>query len=228
MLLKPFDRLPESMQTAEIRHYYDIIAKRKLSLLIKQAADFLLAAVLLVILAVPMLVIAVVIKCTSKGPVFFFQERAGRYLRPFRICKFRTMRTDAEQCGGQITVGERDPRITGIGWFLRKYRLDELPQLFNILGGQMSFVGARPEVMRYVACYSGAMSATLLIKPGITGFASVRFKDENALLGRESDPEKAYIEHIIPAKMALDLEYVESFGVLTDIKTMLETVREVL
>lgn len=228
MLLKPFNELPLQFQSNEVKEYYDILNSKKPSLVIKQVADFLIALILLFVLALPMIIISIVIKCTSKGPVLFKQKRVGRYLKPFYICKFRTMRVDAEKMGAQITVGERDPRITNIGWFLRKYRLDELPQIFNILLGQMSFVGARPEVPRYVDEYSGAMTATLLIKPGITGYASIHFKNENELLGKESDPEKAYILHIIPAKMKLDLEYLQDLSPITDIKTMLNTVLEVV
>lgn len=227
MFICPFENLPSEMQTDEIKQYYDILQGKKASLFVKQLFDFLLALILVILLSPLMLVLAIIIKCTSKGPVFFLQTRVGRYLKPFKIIKFRTMRTDAEKTGKQITVGERDPRITGVGAFLRKFRLDELPQLFNIIAGQMSFVGARPEVPRYVSEYSGAMAATLLIKPGITGYASVKFKNENELLGKESDPEKAYIEHIIPVKMALDLEYINDLSPICDIKTMFLTVKEV-
>ena len=226
--MKSFENLPKEMQNDKVREYYDIVAKRQAAYIIKCVGDFILALAATIILILPMLVIAAVIKCTSKGPVIFKQTRVGRYMKPFKIWKFRTMRTDAEKSGKQLTVGERDPRITKIGGFLRKYRLDELPQLVNILLGQMSFVGARPEVPRYVKEYSGAMSATLLLRPGVTGFASIRFKDENELLGKQQDPEQAYIEKILPIKMNLDLQYVEQFGVWTDIKTMLETVKAVL
>lgn len=225
-MLKAFTMLPKEMQTDEIRKYYDILAKKKLALLIKQIFDRVLAFILLIILSPVLIVLAIIIKCTSKGPVMFRQKRVGRYLKPFNIWKFRTMRIDSEKLG-QITVGNRDPRITNIGWFLRKYRLDELPQLLNILAGQMSFVGARPEVPKYVERYSGAMAATLLIRPGVTGYASIRFKNENELLGEENDPERAYVEKILPIKMGLDLEYVEELGIITDIKTMLETVKAV-
>ena len=225
-MLKAFTMLPKEMQTDEILKYYDILAKKKLALLIKQIFDRVLAFILLIILSPVLIVLAIIIKCTSKGPVMFRQKRVGRYLKPFNIWKFRTMRIDSEKLG-QITVGNRDPRITNIGWFLRKYRLDELPQLLNILAGQMSFVGARPEVPKYVEQYSGAMAATLLIRPGVTGYASIRFKNENELLGEEDDPERAYVEKILPIKMGLDLEYVEELGIITDIKTMLETVKAV-
>lgn len=226
-MLKAFSKLPRQMQTDEIRKYYDILAKKKAVLLLKQIFDRIAALILLVILSPVMIVLAVIIKCTSKGPVIFRQKRVGRYLKPFNIWKFRTMRVDSEK-HGQITVGSRDPRITNIGWFLRKYRLDELPQLFNILAGQMSFVGARPEVPKYVEQYSGAMAATLLLRPGVTGYASIRFKDENELLGGEDDPERAYVEKILPIKMGLDLEYIEELGIFTDIKTMLQTVFAVI
>lgn len=225
-MLKVFSALPQQMQTDEIRKYYDILANKKASLFVKSVFDRIAAFFLLVILSPVLIVLAIIIKCTSKGPVIFHQKRVGRYLKPFNIWKFRTMRVDSEKFG-QITVGSRDPRITKIGWFLRKYRLDELPQLFNILAGQMSFVGARPEVPKYVSQYSGAMAATLLLRPGVTGYASIRFKDENQLLGEVDDPEWAYVEKILPIKMGLDLEYVEELSVLTDIKTMLETVKAV-
>lgn len=226
-MLKAFSELPGQMQTDEIRRYYDILAKRKRSLAAKQLFDRTAAFILLVVLSPILLVLAIIIKCSSRGPIIFRQKRVGRYLKPFYIWKFRTMQVDAEKLGGQITVGSRDPRITKIGWILRKYRLDELPQLFNILAGQMSFVGARPEVPKYVEQYSGTMAATLLIRPGVTGYASIRFKDENELLGEEDDPERAYVEKILPIKMGLDLNYVEELSVITDIKTMLETVKAV-
>lgn len=227
-MLKNFDELPEQFKTDDVREYYNILKKKKVSLFFKAVIDFLLALIMTIILLPVMLIIAVIIKCTSKGPVFFRQKRVGRYSKEFDIIKFRTMRTDAEKIGAQITVGERDPRITSIGYFLRKYRLDELPQLFNILLLQMSFVGARPEVPRYVAEYKNDYIATLLIRPGITGYASIRFKDENEILGKEENPEKAYIEKIIPIKMELDLEYVKELSVFTDIKTMFKTVIEVI
>lgn len=225
--MKSFHDLPDGYQTDGIRRYYDILRKKHTTLVFKRIFDIFFSALLIILLSPAMIIISIVIKCTSRGPVLFLQERVGRYSMPFMICKFRTMRIDAESVGRQITVGERDPRITGIGYFLRRFKLDELPQLFNVFIGQMSFVGTRPEVPRYVDEYTDDMLAVLLLRPGITGYASVRFKDENRLLGLESDPEQAYIKHIIPVKMALDLEYVKEMSVGVDIKTMLTTIKEV-
>jgi lipopolysaccharide/colanic/teichoic acid biosynthesis glycosyltransferase len=154
---------------------------------------------------------------TSPGGAFFRQVRVGRNGREFRLLKFRTMRPGSE-AKGQITVGGRDPRITGIGYFLRKTKLDELPQLINVLVGDMSIVGPRPEVPKYVALYTPEQHAVLNVRPGITSAASITYIDENELLGRSADPERTYVEQVMPAKLALDLDYVKRHGLLLDLR----------
>lgn len=223
MFLKKYEALPDQLQNEKVKYYYDVIAAKKATCFFKTVFDYLLALILFIILLPFLLIIGILVKCTSKGPVFFYQVRVGRYLKPFKIIKFRTMVVGAEKMGAQITVGEKDPRITGIGAFLRRFRLDELPQVINVLKGDMSFVGTRPEVPKYVKRYQPEMLATLLLKPGITGLASIAFKDENAMLGEEDSPEAAYVNKILPVKMKINLEYIEKMSVLEDIKIMFKT-----
>ena len=169
-----------------------------------------------------LLCIAIIIKLTDRGPVFFRQERIGFHGKPFRIWKFRTMTPDAEKIGKQITVG-RDPRITPIGYWLRKAKLDELPQLFNVLAGEMSLVGPRPEVPRYVALYSPEQRQILERVPGITDPASIRYRDESEVLAASPDPERTYIEVIMPEKARLNLEYAQRASLTGDIQVILQT-----
>lgn len=192
----------------------------------KALFDFLFGLVVLVLLLIPMAIIALAIKLTSKGPVLFLQERVGKTGRPFNIMKFRTMVPDAEKRGMKITVG-KDPRITGVGHFLRKYKLDELPQIFNILKGDMSFVGPRPEVPKYVAHYTPEQRRVLSVKPGVTDLASVTYKRESEILGESRDPEQAYLKEIMPAKLAINLDYVDNMSLLRDLKLIALTVKEV-
>ena len=183
--------------------------------------------VLLGILLIPIAVIAVAVKLDSKGPVMFRQERVTRYGKVFRIFKFRTMVVNAESLGSMVTT-DSDSRVTKIGRTLRKYRLDELPQVFNVLAGSMSVVGTRPEVPKYVRQYEDAYYATLLLPAGITSLASIMYKDEEKLLASHEDADKVYIEKILPEKMKYNLEYTKSFGFGSDIRLMFKTVREVL
>ena len=180
-------------------------------------------------LLVPLfVVVSVWIKLDSSGPIFFRQERVGRGGKPFRIFKFRTMCTDAEAKGRQITVGA-DPRITRSGAFLRKYKLDELPQLLNVFAGEMSLVGPRPEVPRYVAIYPEEVRETVLsVPPGITDYASIEYKDENDILGRAADPDKAYIEEVMPVKLAYYQRYVAERSLWVDIKLILMTFKAII
>jgi len=178
----------------------------------------------LLLLAPLFAVVSVWIKLDSPGPVFFRQERVGRRGTPFRIFKFRTMCTDAEAKGMQITVGA-DPRITRSGTFLRKYKLDELPQLLNVIKGEMSLVGPRPEVPKYVAAYPDDYKLILTVRPGITDYASLEFKDENSLLTLADDPEKKYIEEILPIKIKFYKKYISNQSMLTDFKLILETIK---
>lgn len=215
MLLPDFDRLPPQMQSDEVKRYYDILSHKKADLFFKRLFDILFSAILIIILALPMAVIAVVVKCGSQGPVFFRQKRVTAGGRMFRIFKFRTMYVNNDSANSQVTSGS-DSRITPVGHFLRKYRLDELPQLFNVICGDMSFVGTRPEVERYVAAYTPEMYATLLMPAGITSMTSIRYRHEEEILDKAEDVEKAYIEQILPEKMKYNLEYIEKFNFFYD------------
>lgn len=192
----------------------------------KRLFDIAFASIMLLFTCIPFILIAVAIMVDSKGGVFFHQVRVGKSGLHFKLHKFRTMRPATEKMG-QLTVGSRDPRITGIGFFLRKYKLDELPQLFNILKGEMSVVGPRPEVPRYVALYNQDQLKVLSIRPGLTDFASIDFVDENALLSESNDPEKTYIEEIMPMKLNLNLKYVSEMSMKTDIKIIIGTFRAI-
>lgn len=222
--MKRFEDLPERFQNEAVREYYDILACKKTTLFFKKLLDILFALILFTVLLPIFIILAVAVKATSKGKIIFKQKRVGKYGKEFYVLKFRTMVTDAESLGKQITVGERDPRITNIGHFLRKFRLDEFPQLINVIKGEMSFVGARPEVPHYVNCYTDEMMATLLLEPGITGTASIFFKDEATMLEIEPDAEKCYINHILPEKMRLNLDYLKDLSIWYDIKLIFKTV----
>ena len=189
----------------------------------KRLFDLSWAVLGLAILALPLALIALLVAVTSRGPVFFRQERIGRGGRPFRIWKFRTMVVDAERLGAQITVG-RDPRITRIGSWLRATKIDELPQLLNVLGGEMSFVGPRPEVPKYVALYTDDQRRVLDLRPGITDEASLKYRDESEQLARESDPHRAYVERIMPDKVRINLAYAERANIWTDTLVIIKTV----
>ncbi len=225
--MKAFEKLPSEFRCDEVRPYYDALAKKTASRVLKRVFDLVVALIILVFLIIPMLVIAVAIKCDSKGPVFFLQERVTTYGRRFKIFKFRTMVVNAESLGTQVTT-DCDSRVTKTGRLLRKFRLDELPQVLNVIGGSMSFVGTRPEVPRYVEQYRPEYYATLLLPAGITSLASIKYKDEEKLLASAQDADRVYVEKVLPEKMRYNLEYLKSFGFLTDIKLMLQTVREVI
>ena len=230
MLLLPYERLPRELQCPEVKKYYEILDKKRFSLFLKRTMDIVLSVIMILILLLPMAVIAVIIKLTSKGPVLFKQERVTTYGRRFRIWKFRTMTVGAHQKGALVTSAH-DNRITGIGATLRKFRLDELPQAFHVLSGKMSFVGTRPEVVKYVERYTPEMMATLLMPAGITSLASIRFKDEDAMIGDVSDPQEVdriYVEKILPKKMEYNLEYISRFGFRRDIRLMFSTVKNVI
>ena len=187
----------------------------------------LVSLIMSVLLSPLLLVLALGVKFSSKGPAFYMQERIGKNEKPFRIFKFRTMFLDADK-KGLLTVGGRDPRVTPVGYFLRKYKLDELPQLFNVVLGEMSLVGPRPEVKRYVDMYSVEQRKVLEVKPGITDYASIEYANENELLGKADDPEKMYLEEIMPAKLRLNLKYVQEQSFLVDLKIILKTVLKIL
>jgi len=192
----------------------------------KRLFDIVFSSAFLLVLLPFGIVLSVAIMLDSKGGVFFRQIRVGRNGQHFGLYKFRTMRPDSES-KGQITVGARDNRITKVGYFLRKYKLDELPQLLNILFGQMSVVGPRPEVPKYVALYSKEQLAVLNVRPGLTDYASLEYFSENELLAASEDPEATYRNEIMPAKLALNMRYIEEMSFVTDIKIILRTIKAI-
>jgi lipopolysaccharide/colanic/teichoic acid biosynthesis glycosyltransferase len=192
----------------------------------KRLLDILFCLPMCIVLSPLFLLIALFIKLGSKGPVFYLQERIGINSTPFNIFKFRTMHLDADK-KGLLTVGGRDPRVTPVGYFLRKYKLDELPQLFNVVLGEMSLVGPRPEVKRYVDMYSVEQRKVLEVKPGITDYASIEYSNENELLGKADDPEKMYVEEIMPAKLKLNLRYVQEKSFFVDLKIIIRTAMKI-
>ena len=224
--MKAFDKLPEEFQNDEVRQYYDILSKKQASVIFKRAFDLFVSVILLIFLIIPIAVIAIAVKCDSKGPVMFRQERVTKYGRRFKIFKFRTMVVNAESLGTMVTT-DSDSRVTRIGRKLRKYRLDELPQVFNVLSGSMTVVGTRPEVPKYVDMYEDKYYATLLLPAGITSLASIMYKDEEKLLASSEDADKVYVETILPEKMKYNLEYTEHFSFGSDVKLMFKTVKEV-
>ncbi len=223
MRLRDWNDLPGFMKCDEVRPYYNKLRKKALSLKLKRLFDVVAASILLIILTVPMVVIAVIIKIDSKGPVFYRQERITAYGKRFKIHKFRTMVDNADKAGAAVTV-RGDGRITKVGAKIREYRVDELPQLFDVLEGNMSFVGTRPEVTKYIEKYTKEMYATLLLPAGITSEASIRYKDEANLLDTAEDIDKVYVEEVLPAKMKYNLESIKKFSLKRDIATMLKTV----
>jgi len=200
---------------------------KRTTLFVKRLFDIIVSTLSLVVLAVFFLILAIIIKINSEGPVFYRQTRVGKNGRLFKILKFRTMVIDADKTGRQITVGA-DPRITGAGRFLRKTKMDELPQIINIVTGDMSFVGPRPEVPKYVELYTETQRQVLLVRPGITDTASIEFRNESDVLARSSDPERLYVEEIIPIKLNYNLQYIRSISVLNDIKLILLTVLRII
>lgn len=232
MLMKRWRELPDWMKNDEVKKYYLILLRKQSDMRIKRVMDLVGASILTVVLSPVMLVTAVLIKRDSKGPVFYRQERVTQYGKIYRIFKFRTMVTDADKKGPLVTAGA-DSRITKVGKTLRKFRLDEIPQLLNIIAGDMSFVGTRPEVQRYVDEYTDEMKATLLLPAGITSRTSIEFKDEDELIEKYQKEEglsadEAYVQKILPVKMKHNLKYLEHFSVAGDIKIMIQTVLAVI
>lgn len=243
--MKKWEELPEFMQCDEVKEYYDILQKKKVSLVIKRIFDIVVALILLIILIIPMIIISIMIKVDSKGTIFYRQERVTTYGKKFKIHKFRTMVSNADKIGTAVTTNN-DSRITKIGNKLRNCRLDELPQLIDVLEGNMSFVGTRPEATKYVERYTSEMKATLLMPAGITSEASIRFKDEAELLSNytqnslekevvmvsapknimenKKSVDDTYVEEVLPQKMKYNLESIKNFSFINDIKTMFRTV----
>ena len=226
-MLKDWDELPDFMRVPEVRPYYDILKKKQFSLLLKRVFDFVTALMLLIILAIPMAMIAIWIKLDSEGPVFYRQERVTTYGKNFRIHKFRTMVNNADKIGTAVTVSG-DARITKVGKKLRNLRLDELPQVFDVLEGTMSFVGTRPEAVKYVEQYQPEFNATLLLPAGITSEAAIRYKDEAKLLDAANNVDQVYVEKVLPGKMKWNLEAIQNFSFFKDIATMFRTIFAVL
>lgn len=226
-MFKRWEELPDFMKIQEVRPYWEILNEKRGQLLLKRIFDFIVALVLFIILAIPMTVIAVLIKRDSEGPVFYRQERVTAYGRHFHIHKFRTMVDNADKIGTAVTVGD-DGRITRIGLKLRKLRIDELPQVLDVIKGDMSFVGTRPEAVKYVEKYNPEYKATLLMPAGITSEASIRYKNESNLLNAKNDADKVYVEEVLPEKMKWNLESIRRFCFLREILTMFRTVFAVL
>ena len=222
-MLKKWEELPKYMRIEAVRPYYESLSRKKFSLYVKRFFDVTVASVMLVLLSPVLLVLAFLIAKDSKGGVFYRQERVTQYGRKFRIFKFRTMVANADKIGTQVTV-QNDNRITKIGEKLRKYRLDELPQLFNIILGDMSFVGTRPESTHYVKCYTPEMYATLLLPAGVTSEASIRYKDEAELLDQAVNVDEVYVKEVLPGKMKYNLEEIRKFSWWREIGTMVRTV----
>lgn len=218
-----FARLPARMRNPAVREYWTLLSHRRASLFFKRLFDILVSALLLLLASPLLLALALAVRLDSRGPVFYRQVRCTRNMREFRIFKFRSMVADADRQGPLVTL-DRDGRITRVGAFLRRTRLDELPQLLNVLLGDMTFVGTRPEVPKYVARYTDEMMATLLMRAGVTSLASIRFRDEAKLLQDAADADETYVRDILPRKMQYNLEYIRTFSFFGDIRLMLSTV----
>lgn len=225
--MKKWNELPEDMRISEVKEYYDILQCHKISLLAKRIFDIIVAGILLILLFPVFLVLSLMIKLDSQGPVIFKQVRITTYGRKFKIYKFRTMVNNADKMGTQVTT-KGDARVTRIGKVLRKCRLDELPQLINILKGDMTLVGTRPEVEKYVVHYTNEMKATLLLPAGVTSRTSIEYKDEKRLLENAENADEVYINQVLPEKMEYNLKSIKNFSFVEDIKTMFATVFAVL
>ena len=226
MMLKKWEKLPPEMQTEEVKVYYDILKKKRVGLFFKRVFDIVVSLLMLILLSPVFLILAIAIKIDSRGPVFYRQVRVTQYNKKFRIFKFRSMVQNADK-GSQVTVSG-DARITRVGKFVRKCRLDEISQLIDVLRGKMTFVGTRPEALKYVEAYTPEMMATLLLPAGITSLASIYYKDEAELLDAAEDTDKVYVEDVLPAKMYYNLKAIETFSFWGDIKVMFMTVFAVL
>lgn len=222
MRLKKWEELPEFMRVDEVKPYYLILEKKRFSLVFKRVFDIIMSVMLIALFSPIMLLISLLIKFDSEGPIIYKQVRITQYGRRFKVYKFRTMVNDADKIGTHVTT-QNDSRITRVGKKIRDCRLDEFPQLFNVLKGDMSFVGTRPEAVKYVNSYTDEMMATLLLPAGITSMASIMFKDEAAILSNETDVDKTYIEKVLPKKMEYNLKSIEEFSLWKDLKTAVMT-----
>ena len=222
-MLRQWEDLPKRMQNEAVRPYYEQLQKKKVSLFLKRCIDVSLSSALLLFLAPVMLLIGIAVRLDSPGPALFRQVRVTQYGRQFRIFKFRTMVNHADKMGTQLTASG-DARITRLGRKMRHYRLDELPQLLNIFLGDMSFVGTRPEVVKYVREYTDEMTATLLLPAGVTSEVSIQYKDEEKLLADVADVDEAYIHVVLPEKMEYNLKSLRDFSLIHELKIMVDTV----
>ena len=222
-MLREWDKLPRYMRTKEVRSYYEMLKNKKADLAIKRCFDFIASAVMLILLIPVFIIISLAIVRDSKGGIFYCQERITQYGKKFKIIKFRTMVKDADKIGSCVTVSN-DSRVTKVGSKLRKYRLDELPQLINILLGDMTFVGTRPESTYYVTKYSKEMFATLLLPAGVTSEACIKYKDEAELLDKADDVDRVYIDKILPEKMKYNLRSIFKFSFVRDFIIMIKTI----
>lgn len=222
-MLRRWEDLPKRMQNEAVRPYYEQLQKKKVSLFLKRCLDVSLSSALLMLLAPVMLLIGIAVRLDSPGPALFRQVRVTQYGRQFRIFKFRTMVNHADKMGTQVTASG-DARITRLGRKMRHYRLDELPQLLNIFLGDMSFVGTRPEVVKYVREYTDEMTATLLLPAGVTSEVSIQYKDEEKLLADVADVDEAYIHIVLPEKMEYNLKSLKDFSLIHELRIMVDTV----
>ena len=226
MLICKWDKIPDEMKNDEVYQYWKILRKKNFSLFCKRGFDVVVSLLMLIFLSPLFLILAIAIKADSKGPVFYRQERVTQYGKKFRIHKFRTMVTGADS-GSQVTVAG-DSRITKVGSKIRKLRLDEISQLLDVLSGNMTFVGTRPEVPKYVEKYTDEMKATLLLPAGVTSLASIKYKDEDSLLENAENADETYVNEVLPGKMEYNLQAIKKFGFWRDIGTMFKTVGAVL
>lgn len=223
MRLIKWEKLPVDLRIDEVKPYYMVLAKKPLQLMLKRLFDVIVSIVLLILLSPVFLIIAIWMKFDSPGSIFYRQIRVTQYGKTFKIFKFRTMMMDADSQGTAVTLSN-DSRITKLGSKIRAKRIDELPQLINVLLGQMSFVGTRPEVPKYVEKYTAEMRATLLLPAGITSLASIRYKDESEMLKNADNADEVYINEILPKKMEYNLLYLNTFSFFKDLLLMIQTV----
>lgn len=224
--MKKWTALPPDFKNEEVKPYYELLAPKGFQLMLKRLFDIVASFVMILLLSPVLIVVAIMVKADSKGPVFFKQERVTRYGRKFKIIKFRTMVVNAERLGSSVT-GNHDPRITKVGRRIRDFRLDEIPQLFNVLVGDMSFVGMRPEVPQFVDRFSPEMYAALLMPAGVTCEAAIKFKNEAELLAAAEDTDAYYETVILPEKMRYNLDYIKKFSLGGDLSLMFKTVAAV-
>lgn len=225
-VLQKWDELPAFMRREEVRPYYERLNRKRKQLVIKRCFDITASSVMLLFLIIPITCIGIAIKLDTPGPVFYRQTRITQYGRKFKINKFRTMYDWARTGGSSVTLSN-DNRVTRVGRFIRKYRLDELPQIMNILAGEMSFVGTRPEVPKYVKQYKPEYMATLLLPAGVTSRTSIEYKDEARLLENAENADRTYTEKILPEKMKINLKEIKKFSIMRDIRTCIKTVSAV-